>query len=260
MAATAHPDDIEFMMAGTLLRLKKAGARIHMWNLANGSCGTVRLSKKAITRKRLAEARASARLAGARYHRPLGDDIALFYEPFLLARVAAVVRRIRPRILLVQSPDDYMEDHQMACRLLITGAFVRGMRNFRTRPRTPAWGGDVTIYHSLPHGLKDGLRRRVRPGSYVDIGGVMDQKKAMLSCHVSQREWLDKSQGMGSYVREMVTMSRAVGRMSRGFRYAEGWQRHSHLGFSAQDRDPLKEILGAACKVDARYENGLLSK
>ena len=27
LAAVAHPDDIEFMMAGTLLRLKQTGAR-----------------------------------------------------------------------------------------------------------------------------------------------------------------------------------------------------------------------------------------
>lgn len=30
LAAAAHPDDIEFMMAGTLLRLKDAGAQIHL--------------------------------------------------------------------------------------------------------------------------------------------------------------------------------------------------------------------------------------
>jgi LmbE family N-acetylglucosaminyl deacetylase len=40
LAAAAHPDDIEFMMAGTLLRLKDAGCEIHLWNLANGCCGS----------------------------------------------------------------------------------------------------------------------------------------------------------------------------------------------------------------------------
>jgi len=46
LAASAHPDDIEFMMAGTLLLLKEAGAEIHMWNLANGHCGTASSSKR----------------------------------------------------------------------------------------------------------------------------------------------------------------------------------------------------------------------
>ena len=36
------PDDIEFMMAGTLFRLKEAGCEIHYMNVANGCCGTDR--------------------------------------------------------------------------------------------------------------------------------------------------------------------------------------------------------------------------
>ena len=36
LASAAHPDDIEFMMAGTLLLLKETGAEIHMWNLSIG--------------------------------------------------------------------------------------------------------------------------------------------------------------------------------------------------------------------------------
>ncbi|MFM1769455.1 MAG: hypothetical protein RJA22_1984, partial [Verrucomicrobiota bacterium] len=43
-------------------------------------------------------------------------------------------------------------------------------------------------------------------------------------------------------------MSLAVGRMSRRFRHAEGWRRHLHLGFSAQDDDPLAAALGPAWK------------
>ena len=40
LAAVAHPDDIEFTMAGTLLRLRDRGWQIHYMNIANGSCGT----------------------------------------------------------------------------------------------------------------------------------------------------------------------------------------------------------------------------
>jgi LmbE family N-acetylglucosaminyl deacetylase len=36
LAAAAHPDDIEFMMAGTLLRLKDAGCEIHFHALPHG--------------------------------------------------------------------------------------------------------------------------------------------------------------------------------------------------------------------------------
>jgi N-acetylglucosamine malate deacetylase 1 len=37
IAVAAHPDDIEFMMAGTLLLLKRAGYEIHYFNLLSGN-------------------------------------------------------------------------------------------------------------------------------------------------------------------------------------------------------------------------------
>jgi len=66
----------------------------------------------------------------------------------------------------------------------------------------------------------------------------------MLACHQSQRQWLDTSQGLDSYLSAMREMSAEVGRRSGRFAFAEGWRRHSHLGFSARERDPLAELLG----------------
>ena len=41
LAVGCHPDDIEFMMAGTLLLLRDRGCDIHYMNVANGNCGSV---------------------------------------------------------------------------------------------------------------------------------------------------------------------------------------------------------------------------
>lgn len=254
LAVAAHPDDIEFMMAGTMLRLKAVGAELHMWNLGNGSCGTTSLSREEICRIRWEETRRSARVAGGKLYPPIVDDGLIFYEDRLLAQAAAVVRQVRPDILLLPSPEDYMEDHQNTSRLLVTAAFVRGMPNFRCFPPATPWMGEVTLYHALPHGLCDGMRRRIRPEQYVDVTPVMEVKRKMLRCHRSQGEWLESSQGMDSYVEEMEGMSRKVGQMSGCFEYAEGWRRHSHTGFSAHDRDPLSELLGGACRFDSNYE------
>ena len=243
LAVAAHPDDIEFMMAGTLLLLKAAGADIHMWNLANGHCGTVRYGREDIIRIRAAEAEASARLACAVSHPPLFDDLGIFYDQRSLARVAAVVRAIRPTIILTHSPQDYMEDHQNACRLIVTAAFSRGMPNFVTDPPCGAGDQPVAIYHALPHGLLDGLGRPVRPDLYVDIEPVLAAKRDMLACHRSQKEWLDISQGMDAYLNEMDRMSAEVGRMSGRFTRAEGWRLHSSLGFGPEGFNPMKERL-----------------
>ena len=256
-AVAAHPDDIEFVMAGTLILLGRAGYQLHCMTLANGSCGTATRSREEIVALRAREAGAAAQLIGATHHPSLVDDIDVFYEKTLLARLGAVIRRVNPSVLLVPSPEDYMEDHANSARLAVSAAFCRGMRNFPTEPPTEPVAGEVALYHALPYGLRDGLRRRVLAGLYVDITPVVALKREMLAQHRSQREWLDHSQGLGAYLKAMEEMSAEVGRMSGRFRYAEGWRRHSHLGFSEPGFDPLSEALGEGVLIDEAYQQAL---
>lgn len=244
LAAAAHPDDIEFLMAGTLLLLKKARYDIHMWNLADGSCGTDQYGPEEIARIRLNEAQASAGFSGASLHPPLAKDIELFYEDRLIRKAAAVVRRIKPSIILLPSPQDYMEDHQNAARIIVTAVFVRGMRNYTTEPESEPWNGSVAVYHAMPYGLTGPLGETVKPSIFTDIASVMEKKRTMLSLHESQRLWLDHSQGIGTYVGQMESMAREVGAMSAAFEYAEGWRRRVHWGLSPESFDPLRDCLG----------------
>ena len=257
LAAGAHPDDIEFMMAGTLLLLKEAGAEIHLWNLSSGNCGTEKYDTDEISRIRREEACESARIAGATMHPPVSQDIEILYENPLLKRAAAVIRTIKPTIMLIPSPQDYMEDHQIAGRILLTAAFTRGMMNYRTDPPVDSYQGQVALYHAMPHGLRDGLRRLVRPGQYVDISSTLDKKREMLSAHKSQKTWLDESQGIGAYLNLMEKFSRELGTMSGRFTTAEGWRRHAHWGYADEDFDPLTAILGERCWTDPDYERSL---
>lgn len=253
-AIAAHPDDIELMMGGTFALLGQAGYALHYMNVANGSCGTASEDYDAIVARRTEESRQAAAVFGAVFHPPLVDDLGIFYTPELVARVAAVIREVRPTILLVQSPADYMEDHTNAVRVAVTAAFVRGMRNFQSDPKRPPVGGEVTVYHALPWGLRDPLRRRITAGLYVDVSSTLAIKREALACHASQKEWLDVSQGHDSYLITMEEMTREVGRLSGRFEYAEGWRRHLHLGFCTADADPLSEALGGNAFVSDAYE------
>lgn len=257
IAIAAHPDDIEFCMAGTLLLLRRAGWEIHYLNLSTGNCGSESLSPARTRAVRRREAQQAAKILGARWHLPLCDDLEILYDLRTLRRLAAVVRAVKPSIVLTHSPQDYMEDHTNTCRLAVTAAFARGMPNFRTAPARRAIAGDVTVYHAMPHGLRDGLRRRVTPGAFVNTTAVHATKRAALAAHASQKAWLDASQGMDSYLRAMDGMSLAVGRMSRRFQHAEGWRRHLHLGFRAMDGDPLAQALGTDCQINRAYERAL---
>lgn len=257
LAIAAHPDDIEFCMAGTLLLLKASGWEIHYLNLSTGNCGSMTVNAAKTRSVRRQEAQAAAEILGAHWHPPMCDDLEIIYDLKTLRRLAAVIRDVRPAIVLTHSPQDYMEDHMNTSRLAVTAAFSRGMPNFRTTPaRTPV-DADVTVYHAMPHGLRDGLGRRVTPGIFVNTTSVHAIKRAALAAHVSQKAWLDASQGMDSYLLAMDEMSAEIGKMSGRFRRAEGWRRHLHLGFSATEIEPLEDALLSMYLVNSAYEGAL---
>ena len=244
MAIAAHPDDIEFLMAGTLRLLAEAGWETHYMTVANGSCGSLVHGAAKTARIRRAEARAAATILGARFHEPLVNDVEILYTLPLIRRLGAIVRQVSPAVLLIPSPQDYMEDHTETCRLAVTAAFGRGMPNFRTTPSRRPTSQNVTLYHAMPHGLTDPLRRPVVPGAFVDTTAVHDIKRRALAAHESQHAFLAKTQAMNSYLQMMEDMSREVGRMSGRFTHAEGWRRHLHLGFCDPAADPLADALG----------------
>jgi LmbE family N-acetylglucosaminyl deacetylase len=243
IAIAAHPDDIEFIMAGTLLLLREAGWETHYLNLSTGNLGSMTMSAVEIAAVRRREAQRAAKQLGAKWHPPMCDDLEIFYDDATLRRMCAIVREVEPAILLTHSPEDYMEDHMNSSRLAVTAAFARSMPNYRTRPQRKPVQTPVTIYHAMPHGLEDALRRRIIPELLVDTGAVHAAKRAALACHVSQKEWLDKTQGMDSYLRAMDDFSGQTARFAAKMHHAEGWRRHSHLGFCAKDADPLHDAL-----------------
>jgi LmbE family N-acetylglucosaminyl deacetylase len=242
-AVCAHPDDIEFMMAGTLLLLRNAGYAIHYMTLADGSCGSMTMDAATTARVRRTEAMEAAASVGAVYHESICPDLEIVYNVALLRRLAAVMRVVAPEIILTHPPADYMEDHMNTCRLVLTAAFARGMPNFVTEPATPIVEQPVTIYHAQPYGLHDPLGRPAGADFYVNTTSVLAEKRAMLACHRSQKEWLDSSQGIDAYLTHMEEMGRAAGARSGAFAHAEGWTHHLPLGYCANNADPLRAAL-----------------
>lgn len=244
LALVAHPDDIEFMMAGTLFRLKDKGFEIHYMTVANGSCGTVEYGRDEIIRMRRQEAMAAAEYLGAVFHESLTNDFEIFYQDDLIRKVAAVVRMVKPDLVFLPSLEDYMEDHMNAARIGVTAVFAKGSPNYISIPPVDAIQMDVSVYHAMPAGLHDMMGNKIIPSLYVDIGAVMDRKAAMLSLHKSQQNWLDASQGLNQYVTTMVDNARDVGILSGKYQFAEGWRQHNPLGYSRAPVDPLGDLFG----------------
>lgn len=242
-AIACHPDDLEFGMMGTMMLLKDAGYEVHYMNVSNGSLGTDYHDYQTIVRMRREEALNSAKLVGAVFHESICDDIEVFYNYENLAKLVPVVREVEPEIILTQGPYDYMEDHINAGRLAVTAAFCRGMVNMKCAPTAKPTLQNVAVYHCMPHSITDQLRRPVEADFYVNIASKMEIKRQALACHKSQKEWLDVSQGMDAYIKDMENRAAIFGRQSGEFEFAEGWVQHNPLGFGPENFNPLTAAL-----------------
>jgi LmbE family N-acetylglucosaminyl deacetylase len=253
LALFAHPDDIEFHASGTLLQLARQGWELHYCCLSSGNLGSTDMPPAQTVKVRRLESKAAAQLLGATWHPPICNDLQIFYTDRNIRRICALMRLIRPSILLTHPLQDYMEDHSTTCRLAVSAAFARGIPHYRSSPhRAPALD-PITLYHSMPRGLVGPDRHRPEPEAFVDVAPVQELRQKALACHRSQQQWLDVTQGPGSFLGMLESESLTLGRRSSRFIHAEAWSRHLHIGFCAESDDPLRLALGSAWSANPRF-------
>jgi LmbE family N-acetylglucosaminyl deacetylase len=236
----AHPDDAEFMCAGTLALLHQRGWQVHIATMAPGDCGTVQYSREEISRIRKGESARAAALLDGKYHCLECGDIFIMYDRPTLLKAIELVRRVRPRIVLTLSPSDYMVDHETASRLAQTACFCCGVVNVEI-PGAEPFEPIPYLYYADPVEGKDKLGTEIKPGMYVDISGAIDTKEKMLCCHESQRDWLLKHHGMDEYVNMMKAFGSKRGQEIR-CAFAEGFRQH--LGHAYPQDNILQKELG----------------
>ena len=94
LSVLAHPDDAEFLCAGTLIRLRREhGWDVHIASMTAGDCGSLDLGPEAISQTRRAEGAAAARLIGGTYHCLEEKDLRIFYNERALDKVVRLLRR-----------------------------------------------------------------------------------------------------------------------------------------------------------------------
>ncbi len=243
LSVLAHPDDAEFLCAGTLIRLaREHGWVVHIASMTPGDCGSAELPPDEIARIRREEGARAAAILGATYHCLEERDLRIFYAERPLERVTRLLRTVRPRIVLTHSPADYMLDHEMTSTLVRAAAFGAPAPNFFAgQGHPPPCDAIPHLYYCDPIEGKDPLGRAIEPGFRIDISGVIEDKAAMLAAHASQREWLLKHHGMDHYVQSMRDWSARQGQAA-GRAFAEGFRQH--LGHSYPQDNLLGQLLG----------------
>ncbi len=244
LSVLAHPDDAEFLCAGTLARLaREHGWQVHIATMTPGDCGSAELPAAEIARMRRAEAARAAGVLGGRYHCLEESDLLVFYNERTLDRVTRLLRLVRPRVVLTHSPADYMLDHEMTSMVVRAAAFAAPIPNFLAdRGLGPVLEHIPHLYYCDPIEGRDALGRDVPPAFCTDVSAALDTKAQMLACHASQREWLLKHHGIDHYVNAMRDWGARRGRAC-GVPYAEGFRQH--LGHSYPQDNLLGELLGS---------------
>ncbi len=243
LSVLAHPDDAEFLCAGTLTRLaREQGWEVHIASMTPGDCGSAELPAEEIARIRRTEGARAAAVIGAHYHCLEARDLLVFYNDHTLEAVTRLLRRVQPRLVLTHSPADYMLDHEMTSTVVRAATFAAPIPNFLAgRGLGPVLRHIPHLYYCDPIEGKDALGRVVTPGSCVDISGVIEIKAQMLASHASQREWLLKHHGIDQYLKAMRDWGAERGRAC-GVAYAEGFRQH--LGHSYPQDNLLGRLLG----------------
>jgi len=251
LALVAHPDDAEFLCAGTLIRLQRErGYAIHIATMTPGDCGSVEFPPDEIARMRRSEGAAAASHIGASYRCLEERDMRVMVTESAMEKVVQFLAELRPAIVVTHSPDDYHPDHEATSRIVRAAAFAAPIPNYlHGRWAHPPLEHIPTLYYCDPLEGKDIFGKPIPPGFCIDIGGEIADKEAMLGLHASQRNWLLKHHGVDDFTRSMREWAAMQGR-SCGVAFAEGFRQH--LGHSYPQSNILAELLGGLTHTAGR--------
>jgi bacillithiol biosynthesis deacetylase BshB1 len=175
-AVCAHPDDAELVMGGTIAREAARGRRIALVDLTRGESGS-----RGTPETRAAEAAEAARILGAAHRESLGlPDAKLQVVPEHKDPMVAAIRRLRPRLVLLQHWEQRHPDHAAASRIVYDACFLAGLRNYRPdlgppfRPAKLAYTVTMTEANDLV------------PTFVVDVTAVWETKLRAISAFGSQ--------------------------------------------------------------------------
>ena len=236
MGLFAHPDDAEFLCAGTLSLLADRGAVVHIATMTAGDCGSTILPSNEISRLRMKEAQRAADVLGAQFTCLKEKDLLVFYDRPRLCKVLELIRRLDPALVFTHSPSDYMLDHEITSRLCQTACFGGMAPNFRTGAKSPAKPLRAVphLYYTQPVGSTDILGKEITPNLCVNIEETLGRKEQMLACHESQQAWLKSQQGVTGLSDTMRKMAAWTGALV-GLPWAEGFRQHLGQGFPQND-------------------------
>jgi len=172
LAVAAHPDDVEQTCGGTLIRMAEMGYRTGVLDLTAGELGT-----RGDPELRLREAQAAARLMLVSWRGNLGlPDGRLENTLEARLKLAAQIRQLRPRVVILPYWQARHPDHYRASQLGFEACFLAGLRKLAAD--APPHRPFKLLYASL--------YANVAPSFVVDITDQFERRMQALLAYESQ--------------------------------------------------------------------------
>ena len=229
LAIAAHRDDVEQTCGGTLLRMAARGLRTAILDLTQGEAGT-----RGSAEDRAQEAAEAARILGVGWRQALDlPDGAVQNTLENRIKIASVLRRLRPRVVILPYWQARHPDHATVATLGYEACFLSGLAKAPVAPAVgptapaapPAVG---TAEEPVPHRpfkiVYASLYADVRPSFIVDITPFIEQRFQALMAYRSQ--YANQAAGGGLFVPEEEIRERTFAEarhygLLAGVRYGE---------------------------------------
>jgi bacillithiol biosynthesis deacetylase BshB1 len=210
LAIAAHRDDVEQTCGGTLLRMAARGLRTAILDLTQGESGT-----RGTAEDRAREAHEAARILGAGRREALGfPDGAIQNTLANRLEIVRVLRRLRPRVVILPYWQARHPDHAIVGTLGYEACFLSGLK--KIEPESEPHRPFKIVYASL--------YADVRPSFVVDITPFIEQRHLALMAYQSQ--YANQSAGSALFVPEEEIRERTFAEarhygLLAGVRYGE---------------------------------------
>ncbi len=217
LAVGAHPDDLEILCAGTLVKCAQRGDEVSMAYLCTGDKGHFEIPARELGPLRKKEAEEAAKIVEAKICGGYFPDLELYPDREARHKVVELIRLARPEMVITHSPDDYMADHTTTSRLVIEASFTATLPHYQSEQKATKIIPPI-FFMDTAAGVN------FQPTEYVDITKEMPTKEKMLRCHQSQYKWIKEHDGI-DLIGLMKKLSGLRG-MQCGVEYAEGFRQY----------------------------------
>jgi bacillithiol biosynthesis deacetylase BshB1 len=174
LAIAAHPDDVELLCGGTLVKAARAGRRTAVVDLTAGEMGT-----RGDATSRAAEADKAGKVLKLSARECLGmPDSGLVNTPATREQVARAIRKYRPRVVIAPALQGRHPDHRVAAELIRDACFFAGLA--KVAPDAPKHR-PVKIIHCMTF-----RQDFEKPTFVVDITDEFEQKLEAIRCFETQ--------------------------------------------------------------------------